>query len=230
MELQLHARYRDWTDVADRDWIVQDLPKKVEDIKYAPSISEIDITTAKAAILVIMKTYLETNIKGKSLMEPNQIEMVLEFFLQDCKNLQIEEINIIFKNGVLGRYGAIYNDISIDTICGLNGWVESYYKNDRKNIKEPQIKEPIYNGKEMTFTQFLDKNPDIKRLVRIADVKKIIGTKHARITDVQELCELYGHIWEEKKVKLYQEYENFEHKEMLNFDQWCIVFIKSKIK
>lgn len=210
---------------------IDQLPSKVEDIKYGVTISELEEVVSKVNISAIMFKYLANNVKGKGILEPSQIDMVVDFILLECKNLQIEEINLIFKNGVLGRYGVIYNDISIDTICGLNGWIESYYMNDRKKRSEsPNIKDPVYNGKEMTYEEYLSKYPNVKKQLRIKELKKLLSSKNATILNVIEYCELLGHDWEQKKEKLLLEYDKFEHKEMLNFDQWCIVFIKSKIK
>jgi hypothetical protein len=82
----------------------------------------------------------------------------------------------------------------------------------------------------MTYQEWLEKHPEAKKQIRIKEVKKMLSSKKATINNVIEYCELLGHNWEDKKVKLLKEYEHFEHKEMLNFEMWCIVFIKSKIK
>lgn len=207
------------------------LPTKPDQVKYGLTISETSEKETKLFVLAIMKKYLSSNVKGKSIMEPSQIELILDFIFEECKNLQIEELNIIFRNGVLGRYGTIFNDISIDTICGKEGWIESYYKHDRPKIQEPHYEEVVkYNGNEMTYEQFLEKNPDIKKDLRRKELKKVLSSSKAQIKHVIEYCELLGHNWEEKKVKLQSKYELFEHKELLNFEQWCIVFVKQNIK
>jgi hypothetical protein len=209
---------------------IENLPKKVEEIKYSVSISQMEVTVVKTAITFIMHKYLSNNIKGKSIIEPSQINLVIDFIIDECKNLQLNEISIIFKNGVLGRYGTIFNEISIDTICGIDGWIEKYYQLDRKKISEPKIKEKIvYSGNEMTYQEWLDKNPEYKKEVRIKELKKILSSKNATINTVIEYCEILGHNWDEKREKLLKEYDQFEHKEMLNFDQWATIFIKSKI-
>lgn len=207
------------------------LPTKPDQVKYGLTISETSEKETKLFVLAIMKKYLSSNVKGKSIMEPSQIELILDFIFEECKNLQIEELNIIFRNGVLGRYGTIFNDISIDTICGKEGWIESYYKHDRPKIQEPHYEEVVkYNGNEMTYEQFLEKNTDIKKDLRRKELKKVLSSSKAQIKHVIEYCELLGHNWEEKKVKLQSKYELFEHKELLNFEQWCIVFVKQNIK
>lgn len=114
---------------------IDQLPYKVEDIKFGMTISEMENVVSKVNISAIMFKYLANNVKGKGILEPSQIDLVVEFITDGCRSLQIEEINIIFRNGVLGRYGDLYNDISIDTICGVNGWIAKYYKHERHKKK-----------------------------------------------------------------------------------------------
>jgi hypothetical protein len=155
---------------------ISNLPTKVEDIKFGLSISEMNINEVKLLILAIAQKYLSKNVKGKSLQESGQIDLIVEYITTDCKNLQIEEINIIFKFGVLGRYGTIYNDISIDTICGIEGWIESYYKLDRAKRSEgdyiePLSKEPAKgNEKFYTHAQYLKRNPEERKKYRLKEL------------------------------------------------------------
>lgn len=210
---------------------IENLPSKVEDIRYSLSIAEIDVLHVKMAITYIMNKYLTNNIKGKAIIEAEQIKMIIDFFIEECSNLQIEEIAIIFKNGVLGRYGAIYNDISIDTICGINGWVEMYYQNDRKKINEPKNEIRInYSGNEMTYNEWLELNPDIKNKIKIKEIEQIIKSNKGTIITVIEYCKMLGHDWEDKKIKLMKEYEKSGCKDVINFNIWCVEYIRNKLK
>ena len=143
---------------------VRTLPIKVEDVRHGLTIKDLPDHDKKIGISSIMYKYLSNNVKGKGLLTPDQVNLVTEFIINDCSNLQLEEINLIFRNGVLGRYGTIFNDISMDVICGKDGWIEQFYKNDRPKRKEVQeVEEITYTGNEMTLEQFYEKYPEEKK-------------------------------------------------------------------
>lgn len=91
----------------------------------------------RTKILFIMMEYLNSNVKSRGVVQSLAVNNILDFIIDCCSNLEINEIEFIFKSGVSGRYGVIYNDISIDTVIGKNGWIEQYYLNDRKKRPEP---------------------------------------------------------------------------------------------
>lgn len=132
------------------------VPYDISELKeYKPSVSELlkigkipinenneqrmvdSEKIVRTKILFIMMEYLNSNIKSRGIVQSLAVNSVLDFIIECCPNLEINEIEYIFKTGVSGRYGNLYNDISIDTIIGKNGWIEQYYLNDRKKRPEP---------------------------------------------------------------------------------------------
>lgn len=185
---------------------------------YTPTVGElvkVNKEVVKLKVMEIMARHLSTNIKTKGITSERSIHQVIDFILVRCKNLEIQEVDFIFMNGVLGQYGTIYNDISIDTICGIDGWIESYYKQDRWKRPDPGINtdeiyyckkdqkyKPIYSGNEITADQFFDLFPgaaEIKRIVDSAkagrltsdEVKQFYKVKGMTINDYQDDYEAY---------------------------------------
>ena len=118
-------------------YIQKQYPATINEMKFTPSIGELKKDFESEVILrdEIMKiaaSYLSLNIKSKSINSDTGLMLVVDFILEECSNLELQEINFIFRSGVMGKFGVIYNDISIDTICGKEGWIETYYKDFRK--------------------------------------------------------------------------------------------------
>ena len=149
-------------------YIQKQYPATINEMKFTPSIGELKKDFESEVILrdEIMKiaaSYLSLNIKSKSINSDTGLMLVVDFILEECSNLEIQEINFIFKSGIMGKFGVIYNDISIDTICGKEGWIETYYKDFRKFRPEKKQEEVIrLTGKEMTLEDFHAKNPEYK--------------------------------------------------------------------
>lgn len=149
-------------------YIQKQYPATINEMKFTPSIGELKKDFESEVILrdEIMKiaaSYLSLNIKSKSINSDTGLMLVVDFILEECSNLEIQEINFIFKSGIMGKFGVIYNDISIDTICGKDGWIETYYKDFRKLRPEKKQDEVIrLTGKEMTIEDFHAKNPEYK--------------------------------------------------------------------
>ena len=149
-------------------YIQKQYPATINEMKFTPSIGELKKDFESEVILrdEIMKiaaSYLSLNIKSKSINSDTGLMLVVDFILEECSNLEIQEINFIFKSGIMGKFGVIYNDISIDTICGKEGWIETYYKDFRKLRHEKKQEEVIrLTGKEMTLEDFHAKNPEYK--------------------------------------------------------------------
>lgn len=185
--------------------------KKVEEFKSENSISDLIkfgfIENVTIEIYRIISEYLAINIKSKSINTSAGISIIFEYITEECGNLELQEINFIFKSGVMGKFGVIYNDISIDTICGKDGWFETYYREYRKLRPEPNKKEDVrMSGKEMTEPEFLEKYPEYKDQIRLRDLLLMaksfkITTKEAKefylikeltLNDFKDDCEIYS--------------------------------------
>ena len=156
--------------------------KKVEEFKSENSISDLIkfgfIENVTIEIYRIISEYLAINIKSKSINTSAGISIIFEYITEECGNLELQEINFIFKSGVMGKFGVIYNDISIDTICGKDGWFETYYREYRKLRPEPTKKEDVrMSGKEITEHEFLEKDENY------AEFRKVIqDAKEFKVT------------------------------------------------
>jgi len=185
--------------------------KKVEEFNSENSISDLIkfgfIENVTIEIYRIISEYLAINIKSKSINTSAGISIIFEYITEECSNLELQEINFIFKSGVMGKFGVIYNDISIDTICGKDGWFETYYREYRKLRTEPTKKEDVrMSGKEMTEPEFLEKYPEYKDQIRLRDLLLMaksfkITTKEAKefylikeltLNDFKDDCEIYS--------------------------------------
>lgn len=170
-----------------------DVPK-LEAMRHEKTLSDIlisenNLKPLKALLLALFAKYLSTNVKSRAINNDFGYKLLLDFVLDECKNLEIQEIEYIFKLGVLGRFGQIYNDISIDTICGKNGWIETYYSEHRKLRKEPEIDETLnFSGKEMTIEQFYSENPKYKDR---AELMELVGKARLGNCTVKDLKEFY---------------------------------------
>jgi hypothetical protein len=149
-------------------YIQKQYPAKIEEMQFTFSIGELKKDFESEVILrdEIMKiaaSYLSLNIKSKSINTDAGLILVVDFIIEECSNLELQEINFIFRSGIMGKFGVIYNDISIDTICGKEGWIESYYRDYRKYRSEKKTENIVrLTGKEMTMEQFHAKNPEFK--------------------------------------------------------------------
>lgn len=187
-------------------------PYKVQDLKYDKSISEIlmikeNENPIHGTIILILSTYLSINMKSKAITSKEAINLIIDYIKNECGNLELQEVEFVIKSGVMGKFGIIYNDISIDTICGKDGWFETYYKDFRKLRPEPTKKEDVrMSGKEMTEPEFLEKYPVFKDQIRLRDLLLMaksfkITTKEAKefylikeltLNDFKDDCEIYS--------------------------------------
>ena len=159
-----------------KNYAIGQAPAKIENFKYAESISDIllkkenDIPLS-TSIIVILSKYLPLNVKARSITSKEAVELIVEHIKTECGNLELQEIEWIFKNGIMGRFGEIYNDISIDTICGKNGWLETYYNQFRKLRPEPKNEfNAVFSGKEQSATDFYESNPDYEQRKKISEI------------------------------------------------------------
>ena len=195
---------------------------KLDDMSHEKTLSDILVSESnlkplKALLLALFAKYLSTNIKSRTISNDFGYKLLLDFFIDECKNLEIQEIEYIFKSGVMGRFGQIYNDISIDTICGKNGWVETYYSEHRKLRKEPTIEDKlIFTGKEMTLEQFYQENPQYKERSELMEMFKKARVNQCNVSDLKNFYKLKKYSvgeMQEDLAAISKEYYNSEIKE-----------------
>jgi len=199
------------------------LPKRLEDMKPAMSLKqevERNEYLTKANILNIMLRWLALNVKGRSLTESEQMDLIIDHFITFCSNLELQEVEFIFREGIKGRYGVIFNAIDIDTICGKDGWIELYYKQDRSKRPEQnevlQISEP--KGEVVTERQFLKNNPEIKRQKKVFELQQKIRDKKISPSkyDLKYIFKLLGYTQQNyfaQLAKIKQDFEQSEYKQ-----------------
>jgi hypothetical protein len=71
-------------------------------------------------------------INVKRPLKDFQIDECAMNIVEDYKHISIADINLIFKNAKKGKYGELYETLSIDKICQ---WFESYF-DERMNVAE----------------------------------------------------------------------------------------------
>lgn len=197
---------------------------------YKPSISELakkNSEMVKGNLLAIIATYLRLNIKAKGLTNEIQLGIVIEHLLHICGNLEMREIEYIFREGIKGAFGEIYNDISLDTICGKNGWIEQYYREHRIMRPEPAKKEIIVeNPNAITEREFLKRNREYKRAKMIDKVKEFAKTNPSSVKKchVKFFMKLVGNSESDyKKVlaKIHQDYTSSFYKEITTLKEFA---------
>lgn len=124
-------------------------------------LAKIDEKNTKIEIVKIISKYLAMTSKVKNLNEI-WFQLITDHILSECKNLELQEIDFIFKKGIMGAMGNNYQEIFIDTITGVDGWIENYYKNYRKLRPDPNQNQDTFQltGKEITYQEFLIRNPE----------------------------------------------------------------------
>ena len=171
---------------------------KVQEMKPSQSLSDIMVNETnrkplKTMLLTIFAKYLAINIKSRAISNDFAYKLLIDYFLDECRNLELQEIEYIFKNGVMGKFGEIYNDISIDTICGKTGWVETYYKEHRSKRIEPTFEESLnFNGKEMTLQEFHELHPVYKEKSIILDIVAKARVGQCTIKELKDFYKMKG--------------------------------------
>lgn len=195
-------------------------PTKLNDMYFSYSIGEMNKDYESEVILSqeIMKIaakWLSLNIKSKSINTDEGLMVVVDHIMEECSNLELQEINFIFRSGISGKFGVIYNDISIDTICGKEGWIETYYKDFRKLRKETDKTIVLdssskLDGHVMTLQEFHEKNPEFKKkydLINILqrakeykttidDAKQFYKIKQLTLDDLKEDMAYFSKLWQ----------------------------------
>jgi len=193
-------------------------------------------------LVLIISKYLAMNIKGRAITNDEGLILLSEVILNDHGNLGLNEIAFALKRGIVGAYGVIYNDISIDTVFN---WITQY-----KEIDRPKIKEKDYTNfsekykrlenyeKLITLDEFLEKNPDEKIKRQINEFKDQAKKGHItieRFKDYVKLKELGKDFVKDFMEKETKEYHNqpeeikklyTEMKHIIN--AMCIFIIQSK--
>jgi len=174
------------------------VPTNVEQFTYKQSLTELSKTVDKDVLQLtianIVGKYLGTNIKGRALSDAFTFNLLIEHFIEECGNLELQEIEFIFKNGIKGTFGVIYNDISIDTICGQDGWIEQYYKRFRRLRLDnnPQTEIPNLSGQEMSADEFLKKYPEYAIRNELSEILIKAKTYKIELEDVKRFYEIKG--------------------------------------
>jgi hypothetical protein len=147
-------------------YIKTEYPSKISQMEFSLSISELKSDFQSEIILrdEIMKIaakWLSLNIKSRVINNENGLIVLVDYILDDCSNLELQEIDFVFRNGVLGKLGVIFNDISIDTVVG---WFEKYYSEFRILRTEPIKKDTsiVLSGKEISHSDWMRKYGDYK--------------------------------------------------------------------
>lgn len=198
-------------------YIPSEYPKNYEDFKHTLSIGEMDKSPEmsmhmNAEIIKIINKWSKVNPKAKNLCETETQILIVEHLTENCSNLELQEVNYIFKQGIKGAYGIIYNDITIDAVCGKGGWIEAYYKESRHKRKEPEPMkiDPKFielQGTEISLEEFLERNPEFKDKLKLAtildkcknstlkldDVKEFYKIKGLTLNDFKDDCEVYSY-------------------------------------
>lgn len=159
-----------------------------EQMKYALSVSElskIDQIKTKIKITEIIFKYLSISSKVKNISD-FFIEILVEHIVNSCSNLELSEIDYIFKNGILGKLGNNYQEISIDTITGETGWIENYYSKERAKRPEPELPKIEVSKTAMTYQEWIEKNPDQKNNLRKYDLMMLIKNGSISMDIVKE--------------------------------------------
>ncbi|MFZ1786673.1 MAG: hypothetical protein WAT92_00115, partial [Saprospiraceae bacterium] len=126
------------------------------------------------------------------------LEMIVEDIFVNYSFLTVQEVEFILKNGIMGKYGLIYNDISIDTLMGVGGWFDTY---DKTFIKSKVAKsEPkIYSGKEKPMAEWYEIYPELKIVskcrdmtLELKDVKDWYKLKGFGLDKYKQDCEMYS--------------------------------------
>lgn len=180
-------------------YIQKQYPSKIEQMQFTPSIGELkkdfeSEVILREEIIKIAASYLSLNIKSKSISSGHGLMIVVDFILEECSNLELQEINFIFKSGIMGKFGIIYNDISIDTICGKDGWIETYYKDFRIARKDPERKECDFRleGNEITLKEFHENNPEFKAMYDLHAIFDRAKNFKTTIEDAKQFYKIKG--------------------------------------
>ena len=189
--------------------------------------SEATVKAIQATIIAIAAKYLSMNPKGKAITNDAGFLMIAEFIISECKNLEFQELEYIFKKGVMGRFGEIYNDISIDTICGVNGWIENYYKTDRRRrIDSVKLESEIhFTGSEISEAEFLEKYPEYAIRKRLRELREIAVSKKMTVSELKEFYKIKGYKvtdMQDDIEALRKQYEKSDEKDYISWDKYLL--------
>lgn len=209
-------------------------PALVRDMQYQPTIREMmqqpdQVNPVKGTIAVIAAKYLALNIKGKSLTQAAAFDIMVEHIVSECSNLEIQEIDYIFRSGVLGKFGTIYNDISLDTICGADGWIETYYRDHRKMRPDPQKHDEyaLPGAADMTESEFYDRNPEYRTWVTIRHIIQSAADGMITIDDVATVYTAYGYTQDDLDHDVETHHHNYtylpaEYRQSVSVDRYTL--------
>lgn len=183
-----------------------------------------DTTKTVGTIAKIITDYLSINIKSKMIQSEKAFKLLLEDILTNFGYLEIQEIEWIMKQGVLGKYGIIYNEISIDTICGKDGWIQQYIQNERIERPKPTTQKAIQEGKPLTIDEYYERHPELREKRKKIELQYKLATNNVTIEMLQEYGIDIDDFIQVQKIK----HEN-EFKEHIRFNEFLKMAIKNEI-
>lgn len=218
-------------------------PSKVTEMKPNLSLTQLkkmvkNEDILKAGILIIAQKYLSLVDKGKMINKESALEILVDDILENSSNLELQDIDFIFKNGIKGKFGVIYNDIGLDTILGKDGWIETYYKEYR--ILRPEGNEKIIEVEipknAISEDEYFKKYPDAEKRVKINRLFVKAKSNQLQLSDILEFYILKGYTENECTEDLeiikkeYQENEYNSVTESIYILNWGKNFILSNYK
>lgn len=202
---------------------------QVKNMQQQPTIKMMLVADKKRTIQTLAKLishYLEMNVKGRSITKPAAFKLMLDEIVTKYRFLELQEIEYIFRNGILGKYGIIYNDISIDTICGEGGWVQRYLTEERiKKPKPVQDVKKLETGKVITIDEFYKRHPELAEKRRQKEIMYKLITGDVSL----EMLTDYG-IDKEKFESEHKEIWERDYKEHITFEQFLKFGIRNIIE
>lgn len=169
------------------------------------------------AVLNIMYMYFKNNVKFKTIIQPMYLNMLCDHFVNDCSNLELQEVEFIIRTGVMGLLGTIYSEVTIDTITGEHGWIENYYKKIRPKRSEPTFEQNYCSVNHIPYDEFISSNPEY--LKDLSNLREIYEKALDSRLDKEDIVMFYflkrmtQSEYEEDLNAIKKEYSNLNKKE-----------------
>ena len=225
------------------------IPAKIEQLNtYEPSLNEW-IEKNELAKKEILQYVISIAVKYLKLVDNNilqdadRIKILAETIIAEFGNLEMQEIEFVFKKGATGQLGTIYKTVDIATITGIgdNCWFENYYKNYRskrpdcnpffKNEKGEYVdnSDVDISANAITYDEFIKKNPDKKDVLFLSKIlREIKDGKSVEFSDVCKVMKIKGikvDEWYNKKRGEYKGQQTFAAE-----SEWITVEGNNEIK
>lgn len=144
-----------------------------------------------SAIVVISSKYLKM-IENNIINDEDKLFLLAETILSEFGNLELQEIEYVFKKGITGKFGTIYKTVDIATITGIgdNCWFENYYKNHRPKRETKNEVEISKNA--ISYEEYIEKNPDQRDLLFLFDIRIRVKNQTITIDEILKVLEIKG--------------------------------------